>query len=330
MIVVLSFTAVNLSSIDLNLLVVLRTVLSERSVTRAAARLHVTPPAVSNALARLRDLFGDPLFVRSGRGITPTPRALELEPLLERSLGVLETSLRSAAFDPKSCTRELTIALSDADLVASLSSLAKVFTRRLPKATLRVVTLDTLVSLGGLAGESVDLALGPPVDEPGIHSRFLFEEPAALIARRNHPRVRRMLSKEAFNREGHVDILLLLGRPGAGHRAVEQAMREAGLVRRIVATVPTFAAAASIVAGTDFLSGMPLRAARLFARALPIRILEGPAPPFRFPMHLCWHERTHHDPAVAAFRDVVIEALAERATARTARPKAGRSRAPRA
>lgn len=317
----ISFSVVNLSAIDLNLLVVLRAVLHERSVARAAARLHVTPPAVSNALARLRELFGDPLFVRSGRGITPTPRALELAPLLERSLGVLETSLQRAAFDPASCTRELTIALSDADLVASLSAIAKVFTRRLPKATLRVVTLDTLVSLGGLAGESVDLAIGPPLDEPGHHCQFLFEEQGVLIARRGHPRVRRVLSKEAFNREGHVDILLLLGRPGVGNRAVEQAMREAGLVRRIVATVPTFAAAASIVASTDFLSGMPLRAARLFARALPIQILEGPTRPFRFPMHLCWHDRTHHDPAVAAFRDVVVEALSERPPPRARRQR---------
>lgn len=325
-----SFRIVNLSSIDLNLLVVLRAVLDERSVARAAARLHVTPPAVSNALARLRDLFGDPLFVRSGRGITPTPRALELAPILDRSLGLLETSLQGGAFDPESCTRELTIALSDADLVASLSAIAKVFTRRLPKATLRVVTLDTLVSLGGLAGESVDLAIGPPVDEPGLHSQLLFEEAGVLIARRSHPRVRRVLTKEAFNREGHVDILLLLGRAGAGNRAVEQAMREAGLVRRIVATVPTFAAAASIVASTDFLSGVPLRAARLFARALPIRILEGPLRPFRFPMHLCWHERTHHDPAVAAFRAVVVEALAERKTERTAAAGGRRSRVARA
>jgi len=325
-----SFRIVNLSSIDLNLLVVLRAVLDERSVARAAARLHVTPPAVSNALARLRDLFGDPLFVRSGRGITPTPRALELAPILDRSLGLLETSLQGGAFDPESCTRELTIALSDADLVASLSAIAKVFTRRLPKATLRVVTLDTLVSLGGLAGESVDLAIGPPVDEPGLHSQLLFEEAGVLIARRSHPRVRRVLTKEAFNREGHVDILLLLGRAGAGNRAVEQAMREAGLVRRIVATVPTFAAAASIVASTDFLSGVPLRAARLFARALPIRILEGPLRPFWFPMHLCWHERTHHDPAVAAFRAVVVEALAERKTERPAAAGGRRSRVARA
>ncbi len=307
----LLFTIVNLSTIDLNLLVVLRAVLNEGSVARAASRLHVTPPAVSNALARLRTVFGDPLFVRSGRGIAPTPRALELQPLLERTLGLLEASLESD-FDATSCTRELSIALSDADLIARLSAISRVFARRLPRAALRAVTLDTLVSSGGLASGSVDLAIGPRSEEPGIHSQPLYEEAGVLIARRAHPRVRGVVSKEAFNREGHVDIHVLLGRAGTGNRAIEKVMRRAGLVRRIAATVPTFAAAASVVASTDLLSGMPLRAARIFARALPLQILEGPVPPFVFPMHLLWHERTHHDPAVSAFRNVVTEALRPR------------------
>src|SRR5687768_2758711 len=103
---------VNLAAIDLNLLWVLHAVLAERGVARAAARLRVTSPAVSNALARLRAALGDPLFVRSGRGLAPTPRALELAPVLARSFGDLEAALRAgAAFDARACTRELTIAL---------------------------------------------------------------------------------------------------------------------------------------------------------------------------------------------------------------------------
>jgi DNA-binding transcriptional LysR family regulator len=311
---------VNLSSLDLNLLVVLRAVLLERSVSRAAKRLHVTSPAVSNALARLRSALGDPLFVRNGRGIAATPRALELAPLLEQTLGALETSLSGTDSDPARCTRELTIALSDADLISSLTPLARAFARRLPSARLRVVTLDTFTALGGLPGEGVDLAIAPALDEPEIHRQFLYEESAVLIARRGHPRVKRVLSAEAFNREAHVDIHLLLGRAGAGNRAVEHALRSAGLVRRIGATVPTFAAAASVVASTDLISGMPLRAAKIFSRALPIRIVQGPMPPFSFRMYLCWHERTHSDPAVTAFRSAVVEALQRNGKAGTRAP----------
>jgi DNA-binding transcriptional LysR family regulator len=311
---------VNLSALDLNLLVVLRAVLLERSVSRAAKRLHVTSPAVSNALARLRSALGDPLFVRNGRGIAATPRALELAPLLEQTLGALETSLSGTDSDPARCTRELTIALSDADLISSLTPLARAFARRLPSARLRVVTLDTFTALGGLPGEGVDLAIAPALDEPEIHRQFLYEESAVLIARRGHPRVKRVLSAEAFNREAHVDIHLLLGRAGAGNRAVEHALRSAGLVRRIGATVPTFAAAASVVASTDLISGMPLRAAKIFSRALPIRIVQGPMPPFSFRMYLCWHERTHSDPAVTAFRSAVVEALQLNSKAGTRAP----------
>lgn len=300
----------NLSAIDLNLLWVLHAVLAERSVTKAAARLHVTSPAVSNALARLRSALGDPLFVRSGRGLTPTPRALELAPVLARSFGDIETTLKGgAAFDPKTCTRELTIALSDAELIASLSKIAKVFAQRLPRARLRVVTLDTLISSGGLAGDEVDLTIGPPHSEDGVHSQPLFQEAGLFVARRDHPRVKRVLTPERFNAERHVDIHLLLGKPGAGHRAIEAAFAAAGLTRDIAVTVPTFAAAAAVVASTDFLCGMPKRVAQLLGRALPLRVLDGPGPPFPFEMSLHWHERTHLDPAVAAFRSVVTTAL---------------------
>ena len=103
----------NLSNLDLNLLFTLHAVLAERSVARAAARLHVTSPAVSNALARLRDAIGDPLFVRKGRGLTPTPRALELEATLTSTFGALERALTATPFDPKTSERSFSLALSD-------------------------------------------------------------------------------------------------------------------------------------------------------------------------------------------------------------------------
>jgi DNA-binding transcriptional LysR family regulator len=301
---------VNLAAIDLNLLWVLHAVLAERGVARAAARLRVTSPAVSNALARLRAALGDPLFVRSGRGLAPTPRALELAPVLARSFGDLEAALRAgAAFDARACTRELTIALSDAEQIAALSRVARAFARRLPRARLRVVTLDTLVSSGGLAGPTVDVTIGPPFDEDGVRRRPLFAEEAAFVVRRGHPRVGRSLSRERFNAERHVDVHLLLGRGGAGHRSVNEALASAGLVRQIAVTVPTFAAAAGVVAATDLVAGMPKRVARLLGRMLPIRAVKGPGPPFRFEMCLHWHERTHGDPAAAAFRELIVEAL---------------------
>ena len=206
-------------------------------------------------------------------------------------------------------TRELTIALSDAELVERVAKIAKVFAQRLPLARLRVVSLDTLISSGGLAGEEVDLTIGPPHPEDGVHSQPLFREEGIFVARRRHPRVKRKLTPALFNSERHVDLHILLGKPGAGHRAVEAAFAAAGLTRDIAVTVPTFSAAAAVVASTDFLCGMPRSLARFLSRALPLRVLDGPGPPFPFEMSLHWHERTHRDPAVTAFRAVVTAAL---------------------
>src|SRR5258708_14690765 len=135
----------SISRLDLNLLVVLDTVLAERSVARAARRLHVTPSAISNALARLRAALGDPLVTRQGRGIVPTPRAAELAPALARVMAELDRVITRAPFDAASCTRTFTLAMADAGQVARLSSVVSAMAREMPNARLRVVGIDSLL-----------------------------------------------------------------------------------------------------------------------------------------------------------------------------------------
>jgi DNA-binding transcriptional LysR family regulator len=118
------------------------------------------------------------------------------------------------------------------------------------------------------------------------------------------------LTPALFNAEGHVDVHLVLGKAGTGHRAAEDAFARYDLVRRVAITVPTFAAAAMVVAATDLLAGMPRRVAATLARSLPLNILKPPMPALRFPMLLLWHERTERDPACVYFRDLVARALA--------------------
>src|SRR5215470_13785517 len=139
-----------LEQLDLNLLLVLDTVLAERSVARAARRLHVTPSAVSNGLARLRAVLGDPLVARSGRGIVPTPRAAELAPALARALRDLGAAVSGPSVDPAATTRQLTLAIADVGQLVRLPRLAALVARELPRARLRVVGIDTLLSSGGL------------------------------------------------------------------------------------------------------------------------------------------------------------------------------------
>jgi DNA-binding transcriptional LysR family regulator len=307
---ILFFTSVNLLSQDLNLLRVLHAMLEERSVARTAARLHVTSPAVSNALARLRAGLGDALFVRKGRGLTPTPRALELAPTLATTFANLERALAQVPFEPQTSTRVYSLALSDTDQLSSLSAIARAFARSLPNARLDILSIDTLISSGGLDGSSIDAAIIPPGPPDGAHVRPLYEDEAVFVVRKRHPRIRRRLTPALFNAEGHVDVHLVLGKAGTGHRAAEDAFARHGLSRRVTVTVPSFAAAATVVAATDLLAGMPRRVATVLARSLPLDVLLPPMPALRFPMMLVWHERTHHDAAAAFFRDVIADALA--------------------
>jgi DNA-binding transcriptional LysR family regulator len=304
------FTNVNLSSVDLNLLHVLHVVLEERSVTAAARRLHVTPPAVSNALRRLRDLLDDQLFVRSGRGLVPTPRAIELGPVVSRALADLEGVLQGDAFDPARSTRTFTITLSDADQLTTLPEVTCRFTERFPRAHLRVVSVDFMLASGGLAGAEIDLVIGPVVDGPGLRHEVLYEEEAVFVVRADHPRVRSRLSKTRFETERHVDTHIAQGRGGEGHRAAEDAFAEHGLTRDIAITVPTFVAAAWVAASTDLIAGVPRRLAESLCTTLPIRIVQAPLPMFRMPLAMSWHERTHADPAALAFREVVAATFA--------------------
>jgi DNA-binding transcriptional LysR family regulator len=301
----------NVDSFDLNLLRVLDTVLSERNVTRAAKRLGVTQSAVSNSLARLRDLLDDPLFVRKGSGLTPTPRALEIAPAVAAGLERLRAAYSAPKFDPLSSTRTFTIACADNQQVCDVPLIAQLFARRFPRATLRVVTGDYEHLTDGLSSGEVDVSLLPrQAVRPGHLSRELFVEHAAFLVRRDHPRVRGRLTPKLFNALRHIDVHLHLGGRGAGHRVAEDWWRKRGLVRDVAVIVPTFTAAAMLAAKTDHLAGMPQRMAQVLGESLPVRTVKFDVGWAGIHMVMSWHARTDHDAGSSAFREVISEALA--------------------
>ncbi|XXX81563.1 LysR family transcriptional regulator [Sorangium sp. So ce134] len=304
---------VNLSTIDLNLLHVLAVALEERSATRAARRLGVTQSAVSNALARARELLGDPLLVRDGRGLAPTPAAEELLPELAAAMAHLRSAIEHRrTFDPRSSTRELTLACADNSQIADVPLVAAALAREMPLARLRVVSIDYLVAAGGLSEGGIDAAIVLRRRDPGLRVAALYRDPTVGVVRRDHPIVGRRVTRSAFPRLGFIDVHISLGRPGRGHALVEQAFRAQGLVRRIALVVPGFAAAAMAAAGGDLVACMPRRAALSLASHLPLRIVELPVADLGHEMWLAWHERTHKDPAAACLRKAVVEALRER------------------
>ena len=294
-----------LTTLDLNLLLVLDTVLAERSVARAAKRLHVTPSAISNGLAKLRVALADPLVTREGRGIVPTPRAAELQPSLARAIAELERVVTHGAFDPATCSRRFTLAMADGGQIAWLPKIAAALVKTMPNAQLRVVGIESLLALGDLGSGEIDLHLGMPAKGPGIHAEALFEERTLLVARKGNPATKGRLSRAGVGLLRHIAVEMA---PGRGFRdPATAAYARAGMERRVGVTVSTFGAAAAVAAMTDLVATLP----RSFFTAQGGRLVEvtGPVPSHTVPIALCWHERTHADPAMLALRALVRSVL---------------------
>ena len=293
-----------LAALDLNLLLMLDVVLAERSVVRAARRLHVTPSAVSNGLARLRAALDDPLLIRSGRGVVPTPRATALAPALARALRDLDQAVHGDGFDPATTDRELTLAIAAAGQVVILPRMVAALARQMPRARLRVLSIDTLFALGGLAGTEIDVAIGAGERRPGIRAQPLYDEAITLVARAGHPAVRSRVSKAQLAALRHVEVQVA---PGRGSRPLAASYAALGVARPIAVVVPTFAAAAAVVASTDLVGSLPDSLVSVLGPRLALRRVATPLAPIATTINLLWHERTHQDPALRAFRELLTE-----------------------
>ncbi|MCP3143098.1 LysR family transcriptional regulator [Pyxidicoccus xibeiensis] len=315
----------NLSAVDLNLFLVLHAVLETGSATGAARQLHVTQSAVSNALARLRDVLGDPLLVRSGRGLVPTPRCEALRPLITSAVMQLQAAVEGQRFDPEESTRQFTLSCGDNQDICDLPLIVEAFSRRMPRARLRVVSIDYVVANDGLVTGDVDVALAPQqvAAREGFHFEPLYLDALAFVVRKDHPRIRgTTLTKESFAAAQHVDMNVAQGRPGVGHRIFEQFMKEHGLERHVALVVSHFVAAGTAASRTDYVAGMPGRTADALCAMLPLKRLELTPNPGPMVMALIWHERTHADPGSRCFRELVIDTLRDGSVPR--RPPAAR------
>jgi DNA-binding transcriptional LysR family regulator len=310
----LSITAMNLSALDLNLFVVLHAVLEERSATRAAERLNVTQSAVSNALGRLRAVLGDPLVVRSGRGLIATPRGEELAPIVANAIAHLEKAVdRGQSFVPAETTRTFTVAAADNHQTSEAPRIAAAFAKHLPRAELRMVSADYLAASDGLASGDIDVAFVPSMmlDEGQLGER-VFEERASLLVRRDHPLLRGPRAKitpRLFNELRHIDVEVVLGKTGIGHRAAEQYWKSIGLVRKVAMRVPYFTTAAMMASRTDCVAGLPSRAAEILCKSLPIKIARTTFALPSMPISITWHARTDADAGARYFRRLVVDAV---------------------
>lgn len=292
--------------LDLNLLVTLEALLTERNVTKAAARLHLSQPAVSAQLARLRDAFGDPLLLPAQRGMTPTARALALLDPLRQALDQVRGAVGSQmAFDPATAELTVTIAGSDYLQTAALQPLVLKLRKLAPGVRIAVRHLDPHQLDGQMTRGDVDIALLMPSEAPeGLRMRHLFHERYVLIARRRHPRLKEKVTLRDLAKLEHV-VVSPAG--GAFVTPVDHALAALGQRRRVVLSAASFLFVPDIVAKSDLVALVPARLVQ--GRAAGLRVMEPPFPVDGFELVMVWHERNHGHPAHRWLRELLRDVV---------------------
>lgn len=291
---ILDINTVDFKRVDLNLLVSLDVLLTERNVTRAAERLHLSQPALSAQLARLREAFDDPLLLPAARGMVPTARGLELAAPLKTALADLEKAVTErASFDTARANHTFRIIATDYAQLVVLIPFAEALRQEAPGIRLAWMTPNLAQIDKHLEAGIADLALVTPAAAPrDARTRVLFEERFVCVLRKRHPLARKPLSLDAFCELDHV----LVSPTGGGFLgAVDEALAQMGRKRRVVVSAPEFLIVPPLLARSDMVATLPERVARAFEAHLAI--LELPLALPGFTLLAAWHPRNHNDSA---------------------------------
>lgn len=289
--------------LDFNLLKTLDALLDERSVTRAAERLSLTQPAVSGMLTRLRERFGDPLFVRAQRGMVPTLRAEQLAAPVKQLLSDIEQMLQPQAFDPATAQMIVSMASTDYALRAVVVPFLSALRLQAPNIRVAVQPVDVQHLAGQLDRGDIDLALvTPDSTAPGLHAAALFDERYVCVMRAGHPdAAAKTWSLERFCNLDHV---LVSPSGGSFQGVTDQALARIGRSRRVTLSVTSFLVLPEILRTRDLIAVVPRR---LALHADGLVMLEPPVEVPGFSKTLAWHERTHHDPGQQWLRTLLID-----------------------
>lgn len=294
----------DISRLDMNLLVVLDALFEDRTTTRVAERLGMSQPMVSYALGKLRQTFGDALFVRSGNAMAPTPLAETLRDPIRRVLQTVRGEiLKETRFAPATAQRRFTICLSDIGELVFLPRLVARLAQAAPLVTVRSVSLSPRDIRAGLADGTIDLALGyfPDLTDGATYQQTLFTHPFAVMMRRGHPLLATRLTLDAFLAADHA----VVSQEGRSQEIFETHMAELGLSRRVVIQSPHFLSLPLLIAQSDVIATVPQAVARAFSHMAPVTSVD---PPLAIPaivLKQFWHRRVHDDPAVRWLRGVL-------------------------
>ena len=284
-----------MNELDLNLLRVLVAIHEKRSVSAAAIQLERSQPSVSSALAKLRTFFADPLFVRSGNTMQPTPRAIEIMGPVREVLSRIGMEIVAApSFDPASSQQPIVLALSDVGEVVFLPAILQHLRKVAPEATLRSVSLPAEEVAGGLEAGTIDLALGyfPDLRRHNFFQQTLFSDSFTCLIRADHPVRSARLSQKQFLQLDHAVVRA----ESRTEEVIERFLARKRIQRRVTLTTPHFASVPPIVEQSDLVVTVPVPLARYFSTvSARIRVVRPPFDPPRIDLKQIWHRKFHHD-----------------------------------
>ena len=294
---------IHFPSMDMNLLRVFHSVYVERNVGNAAEQLGLSQSAVSHGLRKLRDLFDDELFVRSGTGMVPTIRAQQLFDPVHRIMETLtEQVLSISTFDAGAAQREFSLAMGDMAEVVFLPPLIRYFRAHAPSCTLRVLRMHNDGMLDALERGEAELALGNLPEAYGhFYSQTMFQHGYVVLASATHPRIKSRLTWKEYEDEEHIVVT-----SGLDLNLQEKTLAPRGIKRKTFLTVSGFLSVPWLIQGTEYLATVPTRLSQGIIQAAGVKQLEMPESIQPYGLQSVWHPRWHKDPGHRWLRETLF------------------------
>ena len=298
----------SLRQFDLNLLLVFEALMRERHVTRAAERLYLSQPALSHSLKRLRESLDDPLFIRTEKGMQPTPRAQALQPVVQQALALLREGLAPPAlFSPANSTRRFTLATTDYFEEVMYPTFLSQLLAYAPGISFSIELITQEVLSEGLEQRQVDMVVGldsQSVLPSGVIQTPWMDEDLVCLAASHNERVGEALDIAQFAREPHVELADISGLLPSN---IDSCLAQHGLTRRVISKNLNYIAAARVVALTEAIMTLPRQMAERFVTMLPVRLVEPPKELPALKMTLIQHGLYANQPANAWLYGVLTE-----------------------
>lgn len=300
-----------ISDLDLNLLVAFEAILATRSVTAAATRLDISQPTMSYSLAKLRRVFDDPLFVRTSTGLQPTPRALQLAEPVRRALEIVRSQvLKQSHFDPLKSTRTFTLSMSGVAGMHFLPRILQFLSTEAPGVNLKTVALGRHELEDAMADGALDLLIGffPDLGKAGFYQQSLFHHRYVCMVRTGHPRVGAAITLKQYVSESHV----VVRHGGRSYEVIERFLEKNGIVRRVVLETPHVTSVPFIIASSDLIAVLPISMAEAFVHFPGLKTVSLPfsLPTVHIKQH--WHERFQNDEENMWLRQRIARAFTAR------------------